>query len=973
MIKPVRYFLISLWSLISLSSAAQTPATDASDVLRSQADSLKKKGIKLFTINLDSSEVYYLSAAAIYQKIEDWESYIKLLNGLAVVSYYKSDYETLQSYSQKAFDTAREHLGPSHSLYQDALNNLTAYYYNKGAYSKNDRLLKKILSLNLKNTNAYKQISKTYQNLGTNAFVMNNLQKALAYQKEALRYRQKSDELVQLELSNNYKDIGLTFQELGQYDSARVYLNKSLSIVKEFDASKFKIAAINRISTLHGLVEVMMLDQKQQAAKTYAQQALSLQKDDKAFRKAFTYELLARIDKEEGNYKQALENLQNANRLAQLNYRNNSYPKIARKLAATADLYEQLQQNQQALDYYQKGLTTLAPGYALPTSLANPPADQLLAPPDALNILHGKAQLLLQLAQQSADEEQLRLSLATFHTAADLIAKMRRGVLTTDAKNALAEKSVDIYEGAIATALALHQKTNDPGFLESAFRLAESNKALLLLESINARQASGFAGLPDSLREQEENLRTDLAFYQKKILEEKQKKEKADADKIKRWQEQIFKLDQQYDWLSSRLESDFPLYHKLKYQDNTLDLPKLQQQLASSSSALLEYFAGEKQWYVFVLTANGLQVASIDATSKTDLAIESLRQFARQSPEGGLSAETYLQFTQNAHELYQQLIRPATTLLPQGIEQLLIIPDYTLAFLPFDLLLTNPVQDASAGFHPDKVDYLLEQYLLSYDYSATLWSRSQEKENIDFEQPFIGFAPSFSPVFADAVRSCTSDQLYSLRCNQSEIKAIGEMLGGTQLVAKEAGKPAFEQYAAQSQILHLATHACVDEQDPMFSKIYLADDYLSIYDLYNTQLQSELVVLSACNTGSGKLLRGEGVMSLARGFMTAGCASTVMSLWSVDDCATSDIMTNFYKHLKEGRSKQAALRLAKLDYLASANKAQQHPYYWSAFVQYGNGRPLEELSTAINWILLGALLLAGIGFGLLWGSRRREA
>ncbi|MEM9824896.1 MAG: CHAT domain-containing protein, partial [Bacteroidota bacterium] len=109
---------------------------------------------------------------------------------------------------------------------------------------------------------------------------------------------------------------------------------------------------------------------------------------------------------------------------------------------------------------------------------------------------------------------------------------------------------------------------------------------------------------------------------------------------------------------------------------------------------------------------------------------------------------------------------------------------------------------------------------------------------------------------------------------------------------------------------------------------------------YNLQLNAELTVLSACNTGSGKLIKGEGVMSLARGFIHAGCPSVLMSLWSVDDCATSKIMLQFYQHITDGKSKDHALRLAKIDYLSTADRLHQHPYYWSAFVQVGNTAPL---------------------------------
>ncbi|MEO1626409.1 MAG: CHAT domain-containing protein, partial [Bacteroidota bacterium] len=149
------------------------------------------------------------------------------------------------------------------------------------------------------------------------------------------------------------------------------------------------------------------------------------------------------------------------------------------------------------------------------------------------------------------------------------------------------------------------------------------------------------------------------------------------------------------------------------------------------------------------------------------------------------------------------------------------------------------------------------------------------------------------------------------------------------------------------------------------NRIYLTDGYLSVIDLNNLQLDAELAVLSACNTGSGQLLRGEGVMSLARSFMTAGCNSTLMSLWAVNDCTTSDIMLNFYKELEKGLPKNEALRQAKLQYIAQASQEYAHPYYWGAFLQFGNSRAMElqhRQPSSIWWMLALALGLVAVFF-----------
>ncbi|MEO1627541.1 MAG: CHAT domain-containing protein [Bacteroidota bacterium] len=655
-----------------------------------------------------------------------------------------------------------------------------------------------------------------------------------------------------------------------------------------------------------------------------------------------------------------------------MSYRNNSYPITARKFLTTAQLYQLLKRPKDALDYFQKGLQTLSPGYKLPSQLDNPPIDQVLAQPVALQLLKGKANLLQQLADQKQDKQLRQTAYQTYLLATELIRQMRLGVQTADAKNALSSQSVGIYEGAIQTALQLHQDDPNPDYLRQAFRLAESNKALLLLESLNARQASGFANLPDSLREAEAALRIDLAYYQKQILEARQQKAKIDSARLRSQEQQLFKLQQEYEQLSQQMERNYPQYYQLKYQHQPIQIDQLQEQLAEQQSSLLEYFAGDSALYLFVLSPQELQVIHIQDQESIYQDVQYLRQFISRSPAAGLSADELKNYAQKAHRLYQQLIAPAQVHLPEDTKRLLIVPDYTLAYLPFELLLQQDPGPTPSSFSPDKLDYLLKNYLISNDYSAALWSRGQQKSRQEFSDSFVGFAPSFASTVQAEVRSCNENQLSSLQCNQEEIQQIQSLIGGRQYLAEAASKQQFGQQIEGSEVLHLATHACVDEDSPMLSKIFLSDDYLSIFDLYNIRLQSELVVLSACNTGSGKLIKGEGVLSLARGFITAGCASTVMSLWSVDDCATSEIMAAFYRQLKEGKPKDAALQEAKLDFLAGSSKAKQHPFYWAAFVQYGNNRPLGHSQGGLNWLVLAGLLLMGLSLGILVTNLRKK-
>lgn len=214
--------------------------------------------------------------------------------------------------------------------------------------------------------------------------------------------------------------------------------------------------------------------------------------------------------------------------------------------------------------------------------------------------------------------------------------------------------------------------------------------------------------------------------------------------------------------------------------------------------------------------------------------------------------------------------------------------------------------------------------------------------------------------------------LIELKWSEKEVKDIGTMLAGKIFSYHKASEEAFKQYAPQANIIHLATHAVINDQSPMYSKLLFSpendkieDSFLNTYELYNMKLSANLAVLSACNTGTGKIIRGEGIMSLARGFMYAGCPNLVVSLWPVDDKSTALIMRNFYKGLKNYKNKDEALRDAKLDYLNNADAVKSNPFYWAGLIFIGETKSIELIQKFDKRILIFVTILALIGLLVL--------
>ena len=343
------------------------------------------------------------------------------------------------------------------------------------------------------------------------------------------------------------------------------------------------------------------------------------------------------------------------------------------------------------------------------------------------------------------------------------------------------------------------------------------------------------------------------------------------------------------------------------------------------------------------------------------------------------------QYTQAAHQLYQTLIAPIAHLLS---EEVLIIPDGKLAYIPFEMLLT---QETSPETPYADYPFLIKEKTISYAFSATLWLEMREKIHARAaNHSLLAVAPTYlnlSPtgLFASAEQQ-RGEYLGPLLYNQEEAQRIRQLMNGTEMLDTNATRQAFLDEAGDYQILHLATHGKINDASPNYSflafygpkdSLFLEDTIqqgisgLFLADLYNLQLNADMVVLSACETGVGKLYRGEGIASLARGFTYAGAKSIITTLWQVNDKETRTFMEAFYTYLKEGHSKSDALRQAKLDMIQSSEKLAD-PFFWAPYVGMGDMRPLEWNKNiyGIGWGIAGILLVI---LSIVYLRRRRKS
>lgn len=514
-----------------------------------------------------------------------------------------------------------------------------------------------------------------------------------------------------------------------------------------------------------------------------------------------------------------------------------------------------------------------------------------------------------------------------------------------------------IFEIYFKLLTGVYLQTGDEKYLEKAFVVAEQGKSSILLESLNTYKAITYSGLSDSLLNVESAIKQQLYYHKSRAISAS-----GDSTII---QKSILEAETRYDNFTSYIEEHYPEYYSLKYNFEVLSIKEVQQNL-KPAEVLIKYFNREHHLTAFVITKDTVFMRLLPAID--NLQIEAFRKTLNPDFNGQSPSQLFAAYTSAGSELYALILKPLLQNLPGGnINSLTIIPDGLISFVPFEALLTAVPEGQNGDY--GNLPYLVKQFDIRYGYSATsLFKMTGIIKPVD--QKILAIAPTQLPS-----KSETAD-LQPLTWNKTEVDELKKYFTSYISAGPDATESEFKTKVQGYPIIHLATHAIVNDENPLYSKLLFAppqdtleDGMLHTFELYNMRLNTQMVVLSACNTGYGKLQKGEGVMSLSRAFAYAGCPSIVMSHWAVDDKSTAELMKYFYGHLAEGEAKDVALRKAKLDFLNNSSPLYHHPYYWNNFVVLGDVSPVKE-KYSYNYIFLTVLLCLGFG-GIFLMTRRK--
>ncbi|BAZ27191.1 TPR domain protein [Kalymmatonema gypsitolerans NIES-4073] len=840
---------------------------------------------------LDALEEALTVARATNNRVEEAETLNKQADVLASQGEY-----------QKALDTFNQALTIQRQLkirggQADTLDNMAKLYISLGDYQQSINTCQQALDLYRQLGDRKNEIWRL-NSIGDAHYEMKDYPQAIEYYNKALSLSQQIGSLEQQSLQ--FAALGRTYLSLKEYDKALNNASKYLSMVR------------------------------QQKNKPLESSALILQ---------------GKIYREKGDYQQALSISQQSKSLVQ--QLGNKYTE-AGALRNIGKTYNSLKQYQTAIDTHNQEL-------AIRKTLGNKAEE---------------AATLYQIAVNERDRGNLQAALTYIKQTTEIIEGIRTKVTSQDLRSSYFATVQDYYQFYIDLLMRLHKQNPSKGYDAEALHISERSRARGLIELLTQANAEIRKGVDPKLLAEERSFRWKLDAKEKQLSELVSKKDPSDQ-LVTATKKEIENLLNQSKEVEAKIRARNPEGAELTNPQNLLKLSGIQQQL-DKDTLLLQYSLGKEHSYLWAVTPDSFQSYELPKQEEIEKAASTLYTLLHSPLIQGAStqekAKAVAKTAKAANELSQLILAPVANKL--GGKRLVVVTDGILYKIPF-AVLTEPGKSAAANYQPLIVNHEIVS-LPSISSFATHRQKLKGRK----------MAPKTLAVLADPVfsaddrrvtgkpqdNSLSNELVTEKSALERSMRSINqnklERLDGTRqeaeailkLVSPSDSLQAFDfdanynwatsKQLSQYRLLLFATHGILDEVNPELSQIVLSQinkqgkpqrGSLRLNDIFNLDLPAELIVVSACESGLGKNVQGEGLVGLTRGLMYAGSARVAVSLWKVNDVSTKELMSEFYKQmLQQGKSPTAALRAAQIKMWQ--HKDWQNPRYWAAFTLQGEWR-----------------------------------
>ena len=753
-------------------------------------------------------------------------------------------------------------------------------------------------------------LAECYENLGIAFWNQENLELAKSYHDRALQIRKsypKSAESDML-IADSYTNLGLLYME-SEAILGMSFFEKSLSAygdhLPEFHPKRallltnmaFASAGMKQYDAALSYLD--RIDQQWDVLYPGVHPNKALAKNNRG-----------RILKQKGDLQGAVVLFQEALKIYH-HIHGNKHPELANTYFLLAEVVLSMDDYKSALEYYQKSIYSNISNQSFQSLYDLPALNNYYNAKILLYSLQAKAGALeAYFFRKSLKIGDIEGALATYELCAKLIDDMRRARVSEHDKLRLAATAHDIYTSAIEACYYLSKHTfrkND--YLEIAYRFCEMNKSSILHEAIQDSNAKEFGGVPSVELALEDSLNAEIGYLELEIAQTQS------DEKLVVLKDKLFNYKTALLNYTKRLEENYPNYYSLKYDNESVDIEKLKQ-LLPEDVCLLTYFLSEDRVFVYMISQKGLSLESKPFDGDMTRIIKGLRNAIKYRDD------------QTLKDYSKRLCDILIPDIDNKIKKIVIIPDGELSTLPYEVLTLSNKKTSK---------YLIEDFSVAYEYSAKLFYQrlTQNRSGRADKGSLLLMAPIHFEGMSDLSHS-------TIEAKEIDLLFRGDEWNTTVLLNEKASESFLKSMSAtRYDYIHLATHGIVNESEPNLSKVFLSadgqnDGQLFAREIYGLNLNANMISLSACETGLGKIAKGEGVVGLSRALMYAGAKNIVVSLWPVSDISTSRFMIDYYDHhLYRSHDDTFAddLRAAKLNLIKSTDYSE--PYYWAPFILIG--------------------------------------
>lgn len=625
-----------------------------------------------------------------------------------------------------------------------------------------------------------------------------------------------------------------------------------------------------------------------------------------------------------------------------------------------ADACFQQYNYEDAAVHLQKSLRLNCPDYAPSSPFDLPKPGQIVNLERVLELLALRLRIFTEWGLACQDKTVFDAAEATHQLIEELFFARRRQMHNPLSRQLLGQHIRRMTQAALRLYYLRHRLSGQPQWLDKAWRLMENSRALLLVEDLNLRQ--GFNQLPPALGSRLRQLSIDISLAQSTLdnTPDLSPKEKAQQEK------HLLALEDEWNQLLNNAAQTQGAFFNWIYASPNSDIKDVVRELQANNELLLSFYEAGKVVYLMALGAERPAFYAIDLNGRqaTEWVSELRELLLRRSGR----------YYHESSRFYQQLIQPALRDNPQ--KNLVIIPDGALWLAPFDGLVTGQYQ---AEAPHSELSFLGEERSIRYWFSFHAHQTQQKQNNKARPFKLLAVSPMTRPLKIPG--SLAGEQLPPLSGAGRTLKHLQNLFGedGRYLSGYQATAAALQQAAGQATILHIDSHALLNDKAPQYSKLVFhpnnhnpADsNFVYAWQIRQMNLPVELAVLGFCDSGNGKINPGEGLFSLSRDFALAGCKNMVVSTWPLSDEPAAYITDKFYDYLLKGYGKADALLQAKKDYLAEdAHRLSRHPYYWAGLSLLGDNTPMRlDKPGPRKWLWGGLILSLSLGLGLILHKR----